>query len=232
MGELQLYGSEFHLLRQLGRHRKAFSQGILERISERGDVDWLDFSYSLGEKYFDKEITGLRFLEALNLGYPNAKKTFDEFWPSTGTPQNWDAVGKTSLSNTILLVEAKAHLDELDSASGAGEPSLTQIRKTFEMVRADLGISAPGDWTRRYYQLANRLFLLWFLNRKLGLRAKLVNVYFVGDSRPDGRVCPQTIDEWNPALDEEYAWLGITDHPFVKETVIPYFVAVNGDSVE
>jgi hypothetical protein len=44
------YGSECHLLRWMGRHRKAFDVAVLSAIKREGSkIDWLDFNFKRGE---------------------------------------------------------------------------------------------------------------------------------------------------------------------------------------
>ena len=53
MGKLG-YGSEFHLLRWMGRHRKVFDARVSEKLSV-SSVEWLDFQFDR-----DKEIPDIR----------------------------------------------------------------------------------------------------------------------------------------------------------------------------
>jgi hypothetical protein len=48
MGRMGLgYGSEFHLLRYLGRHRRYLNRAIEDKFGGRV-LDWLDFSFGAG----------------------------------------------------------------------------------------------------------------------------------------------------------------------------------------
>jgi hypothetical protein len=51
------YGSECHLLRWMGRHRKAFDKTMLNTVgtsSNEKEIEWLDFGFSKEvRKWFD-----------------------------------------------------------------------------------------------------------------------------------------------------------------------------------
>lgn len=85
-----------------------------------------------------------------------------------------------------MLVEAKAHLEEfLGPPCAAGEQSRVRIARAMEGVRESLGASPGTNWTRRFYQYANRLAHLDFLRRN-GVDAILLLVNFTGDIETDG----------------------------------------------
>lgn len=224
------YGSEFHLLRMLGRHRSAFTKEVCMAIGGKVMVDWFDFPYSeRRDEYFDREYTNLDFLENLGINSLLENEKYYEYWPNTGTPQNWDLVGKTT-DGRIVLVEAKAHTKELESSTKAKVTGgLPKIEKAFNQVREGIGVTEYSPWTQNYYQFANHLFTCWYLNKVRKISTVLLNVYFVGDERPDGCLCPKTTLEWEEAIQKEYNYLGIsTEHPFIKEHVKSVFIHVNG----
>jgi hypothetical protein len=104
------YGSKWHLLRFLGYHREYFSKEVL-KITGGKDISWLDFDFSKHYAHLnnDRELVGLEFIQN-----PKVREKWSEFWPQTGSSQNWDAVGKISYEDheEWLLVEAKAHVGE------------------------------------------------------------------------------------------------------------------------
>jgi len=62
MGQMALgYGSEFHLLRWLGRHRKEFDKRV-NLLLGTDKIYWLDFDFDSEKTIPDKEIIGLNFL--------------------------------------------------------------------------------------------------------------------------------------------------------------------------
>lgn len=154
-----------------------------------GSVDWVsprradDFA-----EYRDRS-----FLEVLGLGRLSAD--LSAFWPRGG-PQ-WDGLGR--LGDGVVLVEAKAHVREfMTDPSQASEGSLKAIRAALAAVQADLGCDPRGDWTKIFYQYANRLAHLWWL-RDRGVNAHLLLVSFLGDETPGIRG-PATPETWTAAF--------------------------------
>ena len=111
------YGSEWHLLRYLGRHRNFLQTEILTKTG--GDsIRWLDFNYSNKNKPLmrDRELKGVEFLDK------NVQKLWYNYWPQRGNVQNWDAIGKLRIEDREewLLVEAKSHIKEINSTACEG----------------------------------------------------------------------------------------------------------------
>jgi hypothetical protein len=126
------------------------------------------------------------------IGYEHLSDDLAAFWPARG-PQ-WDALGMAG--ETVVLVEAKAHIAEmLSSPCAAGTASLARIKAALDSVRLTLGARAGADWSTSFYQLANRLAHLYFL-RRCGVDARLLLVGFVGDRDMGG---PRSAAEWNVA---------------------------------
>jgi hypothetical protein len=162
------YGSEFHLLRLLGRHRKRFSRVVAESIGV-DSVDWVDFVPAGGSEEYvptvpeppldknsspagfprlpDREYLGVDFL-----GHADVAAHFSEarlamtnwlatFWATKGNTLNWDAIGIFRHGNRsgILLFEAKAHTGELSGeGSGATDPD--------SIVRIDRALAKTRVW--------------------------------------------------------------------------------------
>jgi hypothetical protein len=161
-------------------------------------IDWrsprADDGYA---EYRDQE-----FLERLRITPP--KRSLHDFWPSRG-PQ-WDALGRAA-SGEIVLIEAKAHISELLSPPmKAGDSSARVISKSLNEVVEALKVSPGTDWSRRFYQYANRLAHAWFLAEENGLPVRLAFVYFIGDGDMDG---PLSRREWEAALTVLYEALGL-----------------------
>ena len=103
-----------------------------------------------------------------------------KFCPNRG-PQ-WDALGRSDKGD-IVLVEAKAHIDEICSSPSAARPaSLKKINAALNMTKSYLGAKPRAKWTECFYQLSNRLAHLYFL-RKHGVNAWLILVNLIGDER-------------------------------------------------
>lgn len=143
------YGSEWHLLRYLGRHREALNRRILEEVGGES-IAWRDAHFHANAP-FDAEWKGVEFLPE---EHP-ARSAWVTFWPQTGNVPNWDAVGLLTRNGARewLLVEAKAHLEEARSSCAAKpKGGLDQIKSTLQAVKAALGVDAARDWLDGYYQ--------------------------------------------------------------------------------
>ena len=124
------FGSEWHLLRFLGYHRDYLSKEVLN-ITGGKNISWVDFKFSRNAANLnnDRELVGLEFIQN-----PNALKKWREFLPQTLSSQNWDALGKIDYGDHSewLLVEAKAHLEEVRSSCSAKSP------KSIEMIKESM----------------------------------------------------------------------------------------------
>jgi hypothetical protein len=226
MGTLEIgHGSEFHLLRFLGRHRDLLGAQIRAQLSDDGvsdltGIEWLDFSFNPRAPSRDGEILSVDFLR------DHGDDAWTQFWPDrrpgslnrSGMP-SWDAVARIRYADSArdewLLVEAKAHLGEFaspQSACGAGGKSRQMItnalRSTFEVLRPTSGAaweSVEGRWLGRYYQLANRLAVLHFLQTQEHA-ARLLYLLFAGDTY---RVCPAGRSAWATLFTQAYKDMGI-----------------------
>lgn len=155
------------------------------------------------------------FLE--RIGHPELTDALSEFWPSRG-PQ-WDGLGVFG-DGTVLLVEAKANIPELNSVCGASADSLARIRAALRKTADGIGATFTKAWLDEYYQYANRLAHLCFL-QEAGIPARLLFVYFTGDTDVGG---PANLSAWKSALDEMYGSLAIGSN---TESVVPAFIPVS-----
>jgi hypothetical protein len=143
-----------------------------------------------------------------------------------GAGPQWDALGRTSRGEP-LLVEAKAHIPELLSppCQAAGH-SLSVIKASLDRVKRALGSRASADWCMTYYQYTNRLAHLYFLRTLNQVPAYLVFLYLIGDDDMHG---PKTAEEWAGALRLVHAQLGIDDerlHKAFGGAVVEIFIDV------
>jgi hypothetical protein len=203
MGKMALgYGSEWHVLRYLGRYRETLNAQV-RAVTGVADVRWLDWNSTPAE--VDAEWKGVTFLpDDLRA---RVRAAWSDWWPQRGNPPNWDAVASLD-GREWLLVEAKAHPGELKSTCAAtpGE-GREQIARAFAATQAALGVR-EANWMNDYYQAANRVAFLHFLQRQ-GIPARMLFIYFVGDLvRPD-RSSPQSADAWSVALQAQDAHLGL-----------------------
>jgi hypothetical protein len=139
-----------------------------------GPIDWR--SPLRDDEY--AEYRDAAFLERIGVTLP--KRPLDAFWPRGG-PQ-WDALGRAATSEAVI-VEAKAHLNELYSpATGASESSLALVRASLAEAAASMNVPAGFDWSKQFYQYANRIAHAYLLDHVNGVPVKLVFVYFIGDT--------------------------------------------------
>jgi hypothetical protein len=180
-------------------------------IAESDDIEWLS---PLKEDCF-AEYRDEACLKLLNINlvtYP-----LNDFWPKNG-PQ-WDALGR-STSGAVFLVEAKAHIPELISSLNANNPASTdKILRSLAQTRKSLGSKNDFDWSKTFYQYANRLAHVDFLRRN-GLQAYLLFVYFLNDLEMGG---PKTPDEWKGAIRLVHRCLGLREH-LLKGFVADFFI--------
>jgi len=129
-----------------------------------------------------------------------------------------DALGRAATGEAVI-VEAKAHLNELYSpASGASESSLAHIQASLAEAARAMDVPPGFDWSKQFYQYANRLAHAWFLSEVNGIPVRLVFLYFTGDSDMKG---PAARSEWERALDTVHAALGLKHlPPFVRDVFI------------
>ena len=191
------YGSEWHLLRYTGRHRQRFDREVLKAVGRPQDrMEWEDFLLAPGKRWPDVEWKGLDFLASNQA----LQTDWAAFWPQGRGIHSWDAVGWIGDERELLLVEAKAHLDELKSDCKAkSKASRATIAAALAWTKSYLGVTASADWMKTYYQHTNRLAALAFLHDH-GVAARLLFVYFVGDRSGRGRRCPQSQQGWARAL--------------------------------
>jgi hypothetical protein len=226
MGKMRIgYGSEFHLLRMLGRHRTQFDTRLLDELKTDGVrsaewIEWLDAPFNPEDMTKDGELKSMDFLPE------RGGAAWKDFWPDRkpgkenrdGVP-SWDAVGRLHLDGQSewLLVEAKAHEAEFASTRskcGAGGPSLEKIterlRETYQHCGGDSERwpSVEQVWLGRGYQIANRMACLRFLldNNE---PARLVYVYFIGDTY---KVCPSTPSRWRKVVSDFHTKMGLPEH--------------------
>jgi hypothetical protein len=172
--------------------RAASAGGLRGEIQWRSPVDWDAYA-----EYQDHA-----FLDVLGVTLP--ERSLDSFWPRNGP--RWDGLAVTPAGDRIL-VEAKAHIDELVTSTQASPESLETIRGALAETHGYLRARSGADWTTGFYQYANRLAHLYLLRVLNGVPAWLVFVDFVGDREVNG---PDTAEEWTAATQVLHAALGIS----------------------
>lgn len=141
---------------------------------------------------------------------PDVRAAWVKFWPQTGNVPNWDAIGRLESNSCVeyLLVEAKAHVEELQSSCGASEKGgLGTIKEALKTTIKANGFTVDvKDWLSPFYQYANRLAHLHFLLER-SVPARLVFIYFCGDdwggtklSNGKSPKCPKEAQQWDAHL--------------------------------
>ena len=188
---------------------------VLDEAIEDGPVEWrsplADDDYA---EYWDQA-----FLD--RLGVVLRGRPLHEFWPQSGP--RWDALGLI-LGQRVVLVEAKAHRDEVRSLSRAGAESRSKIEAAFRELAGTWRISDTSAWLTTYYQYANRLAHAFLLNELNAIPTLLVFVHFVGAHEVEG---PATRVEWQALLQDMHHALGVHDR--LPAYVRDVFVDVSGE---
>jgi len=184
---------------------------ILNENIGLGNINWLSpLKSDEFAEYRDKAFLDL-------LGIHLKKRPLSDFWPSRG-PQ-WDALGFSEAGEAIL-VEAKAHIQEIFSPPSQASPeSLKHILKSLNETASALQAQPSLDWSRRFYQYANRLAHAFLLKELNDIPTRLLFIYFVGDTEMNG---PETQREWQSAIEVLHEALGIRGRvpPYVCDAFI------------
>jgi hypothetical protein len=180
---------------------------IKHNLSLPQDEEIIWYSPKTEDQY--AEYRDQSFIDLLDIKLVN--RPLKEFWPSRG-PQ-WDALAKSS-SRSIFLVEAKAHIPEINSPGTKAKPkSWNRIQDSLEKTKAYLGGNKEVDWSKSFYQYTNRLAHLYFLRILNKLPAYLVFIYYLNDLEMNG---PKSKAEWEGALKLLHSYLGIEQHKLSK----------------
>ena len=125
------------------------------------------------------------------VGVPNLKKPLEQFWPARGPV--WDALGLTSEGHPVF-VEAKAHIPEAASPATKATAAASQdlIERSLCEARKFYAPRATANWSKLFYQYANRLAHQYFLIRLNDVPSALVFLYFLN---ADDMLGPMTKEE-------------------------------------
>ena len=179
-------GSQRQLQDYVNQKPEVLNAAILavlpSRLTELGaSIRWVSpLAQADYQEYRDGE-----FLAAI--GMPDAASQLAEFWPSMGPC--WDALGVISdpggrLKRGAILVEAKSHISEIyGNGCQAAGASLSKIDRALAETKEWLGVEGDSDWLGPLYQYANRIAHLYFMLKKHGRPAWLLNMYFLNDER-------------------------------------------------
>jgi hypothetical protein len=184
----------------------AFGWPTNERIVWRSPIKEDDYA-----EYCDQA-----FLERLNV---QASRTpLSSFWPNGGP--RWDGLATTD-SGKVLVVEAKAHIDEsVDYHSDASAESYRRIQAALAAAKSAFRASEKSSWESPFYQYANRLAHLYFLRALNAVDAYLLFLYFA--DAPDVPEPCSTV-EWRGAIRLTKKCLGLGAHAYqaqVKDLIV------------
>lgn len=227
------YGSEWQLLRMLGHHREYFFRELRSQIDlpDNVEIHWLDYPWDSKMISGDGEYIQRNFFEKIpEIFTEEVMSKFEKDNFGDKLKQNWDGI--FWVKDTVYIVEAKAHLKEIESNCGAGKKSSSIIEGYFKETREYFEISSANDWTKTYYQMANRVAFLKLLQSH-GVKAKLVNIYFVNgyekkikDSDSEKYYTIQnkntSKDQWRECITKEEDYLGISK--LVGEHIFSVFI--------
>lgn len=217
------YGSEWHLMRYLAYHRNFLKKTIIDKTGIR-HFEFVDHRFSQSPKILedDIELAGIDFIDEEDI-----LVKWDDYWPHTGSPPKWDAIGigKKESQKCYLLFEAKANTDEIKSECKAvSKESICIIEKALCDTKNDLGIKTDNDWKKCYYQMANRISVLNFLNKN-DVVSIMINIYFTGE-REDmfgPNQCSRSESQWNEHLKIAKNYLGFSE----LENYFDIFLSIN-----
>ena len=215
-------GSQRWLQTLVNRYPELLNRELAPRLNTTPDtIRWCspleDDKYA---EYWDGD-----FIDRLGINLE--RMPLKSFWPRSGP--RWDALGNAS-RDQILLVEAKAHIAELNSGpTGAKGHSLSRIRKSLEATKLFISARSETDWSTCFYQYTNRLAHLYFLREKNKLDAFLVFLYFLNaeEMAATNTIVPETKEEWESAVLLLERLLGIPTRHKLSPYVIDVFINVD-----
>ncbi|MBA7501368.1 hypothetical protein ES704_04131 [subsurface metagenome] len=209
-------GSLNWIQRLVNEHPNIINQQLAQAINLNKDenINWLS---PLGTDEY-AEYRDASFTQ--RLGITLNRRSRESFWPERG-PQ-WDALGKTD-SGKVILVEAKAHLNEVVSpGTQASEISRKMIIRSLEETKVFLKVRPNIDWSGTFYQYTNRLAHLYLLRILNGIDSYLVFVYFLNDDEVEG---PKLVQEWQAGIRVLEAALGLRTHE-LSRFILEIFIDV------
>ena len=166
------FGSEDHFLRYRSDRPVELDRAILAALqAPRGRLEWI---YPCGVQD-EREPTGVSFVED-----PRISALWKDFWPQRGRAQTWDGIAKLVNGDVVewVLIEVKANAPEFVTppCAASREGGRSVIERTLNRVKSELGVHRHHSWLGTYYQYANRLAVLSFLNNRAKMPARLLHV--------------------------------------------------------
>lgn len=208
MAEMAIgYGSEYHLLRYLGHHRRFLFEKIKKVIKTQDEIEWIDYPVDENRLSMDGELKDIECFKALP-SYKSICEAWRVFWPQRGNSHNWDGIFK--IGNTWYFVEAKAHLDEaFQTCAAKNSESRKKITEAFEKTCGNKDIAKT--WIEsNSYQLANRIAFLYFC-RENGIDANLCYISFLNGYKKIPRLNVENVSDWEKIWAEKYNKLQLSE---------------------
>lgn len=230
------YGSDWHMLRCLGWHRKRFTDHVSRSIGV-SSINWLDFPLDGQGAYPPGKPIRQGPWEKINFASKELQEKYNEFWPGPSWHQILDAVGygNGASGEELVIVDAYAHPREISFAgSSVREDSEKgkKVREAFQETlracgfdEAEATIQAE-KWLSGCDVYAHRLAMLHFF-LKQNIPARLVFLYFCGDRQPNRKNCPQSAAEWGDTIVRVKQYLGLKGTSVLESRVHDVFVDVN-----
>ena len=188
-----------------------------------GEIEWVS---PLKEENY-KEYRDDQFLWPIRQAW--YYKKLGEFWPSIG-PQ-WDALAivyGADGSEGVILAEAKANTSELGdykyACQAESQNSIAKIQASFRIVKEALGADINSDWLGDYYQYANRIAHLYFLQEICEVPTWLVYTYFVNGWENED---PSMAQHWKESIANIYKRLGLPANHLLSDRLINIFPNLN-----
>lgn len=166
-----------------GRISRKSRKHLLDDLIGKGCITW--FSPLAKENFKEYRI------EEIAKKYPKEIGLNNMNWKSIIKPQ-WDAVGIAE-DGTLILVEAKAHTEEIKSSFDRKSKSIIQIKQEIENV-----MGTDPAWIDDYYQTANRILYLSKLKEYFGDERDVLLVFlnFINDVS----YMPEPKEKWDTFL--------------------------------
>lgn len=162
------------------------------------------------EKDGFREYKDADFLDAIGLSALGP--LLKQFWPDRGP--HWDGlaiVERRSGDFGVLLVEAKAHTEEIKSGGmrASANASKQQIQRAIHATQNWLTVpeKTRGNWYGENYQTANRIAHLYWLRQVAGIDAWLLHLLVVEDRT----YIPTPREAWSSAIAEVENELGLNE---------------------
>jgi|SRR5882724_124436 len=180
---------------------------------ENESIEWLSpLRADAFAEYYDES-----FLERLRLS--NLPHPLSTFWPASGA--RWDGLARAG--NRVVLIEAKAHIDEMVTDPSSASPrSLDMILRSIAETKGYIQAREKSRWDAAFYQYVNRWAHLYHLRVLNKVDAYLVFIYFT--DAPDVPL-PATVPEWKAAIRVLKAALGLNKPNRLTKYVADVFIS-------